>query len=194
MDLTGGTMEESDGVTRLLKAWSGGDQGALRELTPKVYLELRQMAAKYMRKERTGNTLQATALVHEVFLRMVQVDSVTWQDRAHFFAVSATMMRRILVDRAHAKGSAKRGGQALRLNLDEAPEVAAGSRDREIVALDEALTALAQVDPRKAKVVELRFFGGLSVEESAEVLKISSQTVMRDWKTARAWLMAELTR
>lgn len=186
MDLTGGTMEESDGVTRLLKAWSGGD--------PKVYLELRQMAAKYMRKERTGNTLQATALVHEVFLRMVQVDSVTWQDRAHFFAVSATMMRRILVDRAHAKGSAKRGGQALRLNLDEAPEVAAGSRDREIVALDEALTALAQVDPRKAKVVELRFFGGLSVEESAEVLKISSQTVMRDWKTARAWLMAELTR
>jgi len=194
VDLTGGTMEESDGVTRLLKAWSGGDQGALRELTPKVYLELRQMAAKYMRKERTGNTLQPTALVHEVFLRMVQVDSVTWQDRAHFFAVSATMMRRILVDRAHAKGSAKRGGQALRLNLDEAPEVAAGSRDREIVALDEALTALAQVDPRKAKVVELRFFGGLSVEESAEVLKISSQTVMRDWKTARAWLMAELTR
>ena len=194
MDLTGGTMEESDGVTRLLKAWSGGDQGALRELTPKVYLELRQMAAKYMRKERTGNTLQATALVHEVFLRMVRVDSVTWQDRAHFFAVSATMMRRILVDRAHAKGSAKRGGQALRLNLDEAPEVAAGSRDREIVALDEALTALAQVGPRKAKVVELRFFGGLSVEESAEVLKISSQTVMRDWKTARAWLMAELTR
>ena len=194
MDLTGGTMEESDGVTRLLKAWSGGDQGALRELTPKVYLELRQMDAKYMRKERTGNTLQATALVHEVFLRMVRVDSVTWQDRAHFFAVSATMMRRILVDRAHAKGSAKRGGQALRLNLDEAPEVAAGSRDREIVALDEALTALAQVDPRKAKVVELRFFGGLSVEESAEVLKISSQTVMRDWKTARAWLMAELTR
>ena len=194
MDLTGGTMEESDGVTRLLKAWSGGDQGALRELTPKVYLELRQMAAKYMRKERTGNTLQATALVHEVFLRMVRVDSVTWQDRAHFFAVSATMMRRILVDRAHAKGSAKRGGQALRLNLDEASEVAAGSRDREIVALDEALTALAQVDPRKAKVVELRFFGGLSVEESAEVLKISSQTVMRDWKTARAWLMAELTR
>jgi RNA polymerase sigma factor (TIGR02999 family) len=194
VDLTGGTMEESDGVTRLLKAWSGGDQGALRELTPKVYLELRQMAAKYMRKERTGNTLQATALVHEVFLRMVRVDSVTWQDRAHFFAVSATMMRRILVDRAHAKGSAKRGGQALRLNLDEAPEVAAGSRDREIVALDEALTALAQVDPRKANVVELRFFGGLSVEESAEVLKISSQTVMRDWKTARAWLMAELTR
>jgi RNA polymerase sigma factor (TIGR02999 family) len=159
-----------------------------------VYLELKQMAAKYMRRERTGNTLQATALVHEVFLRLVQVDSVTWQDRAHFFAVSATMMRRILVDRAHAKGCAKRGGQALRLNLDEAPDVAAGSKDREIVAIDEALTALAQVDARKAKVVELRFFGGLSVEESAEVLKISSQTVMRDWKTARAWLMAELMR
>lgn len=187
-------MESSDDITHLLKAWSGGDQEALQELTPKVYLELRQMAAKYMRKERAGNTLQATVLVHEVFLRLVHVDSVTWQDRAHFFAVSATMMRRILVDRAHAKGTAKRGGQALRLTLDEAPDVGAGSRDREIVAIDEALTALAQVDSRKAKVVELRFFGGLSVEESAEVLKISPQTVMRDWRTARAWLMAELTR
>ena len=187
-------MEASDGVTRLLKAWSGGDEGARDELMPKVYLELQRLAAKYMRKEAAGNTLQTTALVHEVFLRMVKVESVTWQDRAHFFAVAATMMRRILVDRAHAKGSAKRGGQAMRLSLDEAPHVTGGSGDREIAAIDEALTALAQVDPRKAKVVELRFFGGLSVEESAEVLKISPQTVMRDWKTARAWLMAELTR
>jgi RNA polymerase sigma factor (TIGR02999 family) len=187
-------MEETEGVTRLLKAWSGGDEAARDKLMPQVYLELRRMAALYMRREASGNTLQSTALVHEVFLRLVNVDSVTWQDRAHFFAVSATMMRRILVDRAHARGTAKRGGQALRLSLDEAPDVAGGSKDREIVAIDEALTALAQVDPRKAKVVELRFFGGLSVEESAEVLKISPQTVMRDWKTARAWLMAELTR
>ena len=184
--------EEATSITHLLKAWSGGNQEALEELTPKVYVELRRMATKYMRNERAGNTLQATALVHEVFLRLVEVDSVSWQDRAHFFAVSANMMRRILVDRARAKGMAKRGGAAVHLNLDEVPEVASGSRDREIVAIDEALDALAQIDPRKAKVIELRFFGGLSVEETAEVLKISPQSVMRDWKMARAWLMAEL--
>lgn len=183
---------ESNNVTHLLEAWSGGDQGALEELTPKVYLELRRMAAKYMRNERAGNTLQATALVHEIFLRLVEVDSVTWQDRAHFFAVSANMMRRILVDRARAKGMAKRGGGVLQPNLDDVPEVASGSRDREIVAIDEALDALAQIDPRKAKVIEFRFFGGLTVEETAEVLKISPQSVMRDWKMARAWLMAEI--
>jgi len=152
------------------------------------------MAAKYMRKERAGGSMQATALVHELFLRLVEVDSVTWQDRAHFFAVSANMMRRILVDRARAKGMAKRGAAAIHLNLDDAPEIASGSRDREIVAIDEALDALAQIDPRKAKVIELRFFGGLSVEETAEVLKISPQSVMRDWKMARAWLLAELAR
>jgi RNA polymerase sigma factor (TIGR02999 family) len=186
--------EKEISVTHLLKAWSGGDQEALEELTPKVYLELRRLAAKYMRNERAGNSMQATALVHEVFLRLVAVDSVNWQDRAHFFAVSANMMRRILVDRARARGMAKRGGAALHLNLDEVPEIASGSRDREIVAIDEALDALAQIDPRKAKVVELRFFGGLSVEETAEVLKISPQSVMRDWKMARAWLMTELAR
>ena len=185
---------ESNDVTQLLKAWSGGDHGALEKLTPKVYLELRRMAAKYMRYERVGNTLQATALVHEVFLRLVDVDSVSWQDRAHFFAVSANMMRRILVDRARAKGMAKRGGGAIQANLDDVPEVASGSRDREMVAIDEALDALAQIDPRKAKVIELRFFGGLSVEETAEVLKISPQSVLRDWKMARAWLMAEIAR
>jgi RNA polymerase sigma factor (TIGR02999 family) len=186
--------EEAASITHLLKAWSGGNQEALEELTPKVYVELRRMAAKYMRNERAGNTLQATALVHEVFLRLVGAGSVSWQDRAHFFAVSANMMRRILVDRARAKGMAKRGGAALHLNLDDVPEVASGSRDREIVAIDEALDALAQIDPRKARVVELRFFGGLSVEETAEVLKISAQSVMRDWKMARAWLMTELAR
>src|ERR1017187_3289126 len=122
---------ESNNVTNLLKAWSEGDQSALEELTPKVYLELRRMAAKYMRNEKAGNTLQATALVHEVFLRLVDVDRVRWQDRAHFFAVSANMMRRILVDRARAKGMAKRGGAALRPNLDEVPELAAASKDRE---------------------------------------------------------------
>jgi len=183
---------EPNEVTNLLKAWSGGDQRALEELTPKVYLELRRMAAKYMRREKVGNTLQATALVHEVFLRLVQVDSVTWQDRAHFFAVSANTMRRILVDRARAKGMDKRGRGALQPNLDDVPEVASESTGREIVAIDEALDALAQIDPRKAKVIELRFFGGLSVEETAEVLKISPQSVMRDWKMARAWLMAEI--
>jgi RNA polymerase sigma factor (TIGR02999 family) len=184
--------EESASVTRLLKAWSGGDQVALEELAPKVYLELRRMAARYMRNERAGNSLQATALVHEVFLRLVEVDSVSWQDRAHFFAVSANMMRRILVDGARAKGMVKRGRAALHLNLDDVPELASRSRDREIVAIDEALDDLAQIDLRKAKVIELRFFGGLSVEETAEVLKVSPQTVMRDWKMARAWLMAEL--
>jgi RNA polymerase sigma factor (TIGR02999 family) len=184
--------EESATVTQLLKAWSGGDQQALAELTPRVYLELRKIAAGYMRREGAGNTLPATALVHEVFLRLVEVDGVSWQDRAHFFAVSANMMRRILVDRARAKGMGKRGGGALHVNLEDVPELALGSRSREIVAVDDALDTLAQIDPRKAKVVELRFFGGLSVEETAEVLKISPQSVMRDWKMARAWLLSEL--
>src|SRR6266851_4138937 len=151
---------ESIDVTHLLKAWSGGDQGALEELTPKVYLELRSMAAKYMRNERAGNTLQATALVHEVFLRLVEVDSVTWQDRAHFFAVSANMMRRILVDRARAKGMSKRGGGAIQPNLDDVPEVASRSRDREIVAIDEALDWLAAIDLRSPKRIGLRFLCG----------------------------------
>jgi len=186
--------EETTSVTHLLKAWSGGDQEALGDLTPKVYLELRRMAAKYMRKERLGDSLQATALVHEVFLRLVEVDNVTWQDRAHFFAVSASMMRRILVDRARAKHMAKRGHGAVHVNFDEAPEIASRSRDREMVAIDDALNELAEIDPRKARVIELRFFAGLSVEETAEVLEISPQSVMRDWKMARAWLLNELAR
>jgi RNA polymerase sigma factor (TIGR02999 family) len=142
---------ESTGVTQLLKAWSGGDRGALQELTPKVYVELRRTAARYMRDEKSGNTLQATALVHEVFLRLVDVASVSWQDRAHFFAVSANMMRRILVDRARAKGMVKRGGTALRLNLDDAPEIAAGCKGREIVAIDEALDALSDNRPAQSE-------------------------------------------
>ena len=181
-------------VTQLLKAWSGGDKEALDELTPKVYAELRRMAGKYMQRENAGNTLQATALVHELFLKLVDANDVDWKDKAHFLAVSANITRRILVDRARAKGAAKHGGGALRLNLDDAQELATASRDREVVAIDDALEVLAKVDPRKAEVVVLRFFGGLSVEETAEVLRISAQSVMRDWKIARAWLVTELAR
>jgi RNA polymerase sigma factor (TIGR02999 family) len=147
-----------------------------------------------MRKERSGDSLQATALVHEVFLRLVEVDNVSWQDRAHFFAVSANMMRRILVDRAAQRICTKGGTCAVHANFDDVPEIASDSRSREMVAIDDALNELAEIDPRKAKVIELRFFGGLSVEETAEVLKISPQSVMRDWKMARAWLLAELAR
>lgn len=180
-------------VTRLLRAWGGGDPAALEQLTPMVYAELRRMAKRYMQHEKPGNTLQATALVNEAFLRLVDVTGIRWQDRAHFFAISAQMMRRILVDAARARGSGKRGGGAERLNLNESIDGLA-EPDSRLVDLDEALEALAQFDSRKAKVVELRFFGGLSVEETAEVLKISVESVMRDWKLARVWLMRELSR
>jgi RNA polymerase sigma factor (TIGR02999 family) len=184
-------------ITRLLKAWGGGEQDALDRLVPKVYDELRRMARRYMRKERDGNTLQSTALVNEVYLRLVDVDNVGWKDRAHFFGVAAQMMRRILVDAARARASLKRGGQAPRVNhstavnLEQIPDFS-HVRDRELIAIDDALEALAHMDPRKAQVIELRFFGGLTVEETAEVLKISPQSVMRDWKLAKVWLMREL--
>jgi RNA polymerase sigma factor (TIGR02999 family) len=180
-------------ITRLLRAWGGGDQAAMEELAPLVYGELRRMAHRYLRRENPGNTLQPTALVNEAYLRLVDVNSVRWEDRAHFFAVSAQMMRRILVDAARARATGKRGGGAVHLNLNESID-AVPDRGRELVALDEALDALAQLDPRKARVVEMRFFGGLSVEETAEVLKISAPSVLRDWKLARAWLMRELSR
>ena len=189
---------ESPEITVLLKAWGSGDVAALDQLTPLVYEELRRLARRYMRHERAGNTLQTTALVNEAYLRLVDANSVGWQDRVHFFAVSAQMMRRILVDAARARASAKRGGHVKRVNhssafnLDEIPDVSS-ARDRELVAIDDALGVLAEMDPRKARVIELRFFGGLSVEETAEVLKISPQSVMRDWKLAKAWLMRELT-
>jgi len=175
-----------------------GDAAALDQLTPLVYEELRRLARRYMRNERAGNTLQTTALVNEAYLRLVDAQRVCWHDRVHFFAVSAQMMRRI-VDAARARGSAKRGGQMKRVNhstafnLDEIPDVSTG-RDRELVAIDDALNTLAEMDPRKARVIELRFFGGLSVEATAEVLKISPQSVMRDWKLAKAWLTRELAR
>ena len=146
-----------------------------------------------MSKEQSGNTMQATALVNEAFLRLVDVKNVQWQDRAHFFAISANIMRRILVDRARAKEMDKRGNAAPHINLDDAPELASSPTNQSLVAVDDALQQLERVDPRKAQVVELKFFGGLSVEETAEVLKVSPQTVMRDWKMARAWLMTELS-
>jgi len=179
-------------VTRLLRAWGAGDQEALRDLAPLVYAELRRMAGRYMRRENEGNTLQATALVNEAYLRLVNLDGVSWQDRAHFYAISAQMMRRILVDAARVRGSDRRGGGAQRLNLNESIDGVC-VRDGKLVELDEALKVLAQFDPRRAKVVEMRFFGGLSVEETAEVLKISSKTVMRDWTLARAWLLKEMS-
>lgn len=180
-------------VTRLLRAWSGGDHAALEQLTPLVYGELRRMAGRYMQREKSGNTLQATALVNEAFLRLVDATSVRWQDRAHFFAISAQIMRRILVDTARARGAGKRGGGAVRLDLNESIDALPGP-DHRLVELDEALESLARFDARKAKVVELRFFGGLSVEETAAVLGLSPQSVMRAWKLARAWLMHELSR
>jgi len=180
-------------ITGLLKAWAGGDRVALDRLAPLVYAELRRMARRYMAKERPDNSMQATALVNEAFVRLVEVENIRWQDRAHFFAVSAQMMRRILVDAARMRGSEKRGGAIVKVDLNESVD-AMPDRGSQLVALDEALDALAQLDPRKAKVVEMRFFGGLSVEETAEVLKISPQSVMRDWKLARAWLMREMAK
>ena len=180
-------------TTQLLKAWAQGDQAALQQLTPRVYDELRRIAGHFMQNERQGRTLQATALVHEAFLRLIDVTNVDWQHRAHFFAISATMMRRILVDRARKRGADKRGGKLPRVNLQDIPDVRS-ARARELIALDEALNALDEIDARKARVIELRFFGGLSVEETAEVLKVSPDTVMRDWRLARAWLLAEMSR
>jgi len=182
---------QANETTQLLRAWTGGDDAALQRLTPRVYRELRRIAGYHMQNELPGASIQATALVHEAYLRLVDVKGVAWQDRAHFFAIAAQMMRRILVDRARRRGSAKRGGAAVRVNLDDIPDVAA-SPERQVIALDHALEALAQLDPRKARVVELRYFGGLSVEETALVLKVSPDTVMRDWRLASAWLLAEL--
>ena len=179
-------------TTLLLRAWAGGDQEALGKLTPHVYRTLRRIAGRYMRDEREGHTLQATALVHEAYMELVDITNVDWQHRAHFFAISAQIMRNILLDRARRRLAAKRGGDAERVNLDELPDIGTG-RARELIALDDALNELAKVDSRKARVVEMRFFGGLSVEEAAEVLTVSPETVMRDWKFARSWLQAQIT-
>jgi RNA polymerase sigma-70 factor (ECF subfamily) len=178
-------------VSALLRAWSDGDQRALAMLTPIVYEELRRLAHYYMRRERAGHSLQTTALVNEAYLRLVDYKRMHWQNRAHFLAVSAQAMRRILVDHARRQ-NVKRGGQAEHVALD-AEAVMCPDRSADFVSLDDALSTLAERAPRKAKVVELRFFGGLSVEETAEVLRVSSITVMREWKSAKAWLYRELT-
>jgi RNA polymerase sigma factor (TIGR02999 family) len=178
--------------TQLLKAWTGGDQSALGKLTPLAYEQLRQVARRYMAGERPGHGLQTTALVNEVYLRLVDCGQVHWQDRAHFFAVSAQLMRRILIDFARSRGYQKRGGGVFHLPLDEAPSVC-DEPDDSLVALDDALQALANIDERKSKVVELRFFGGLSIEETAEVLKVSPETVQRDWRLAKVWLLREMS-
>jgi RNA polymerase sigma factor (TIGR02999 family) len=182
----------SSDTTQLLRAWADGDSQALQELTPRVYRELRRMAAHLLQNERPGYSLQSADLVHEVYLRLVNARELEWQHRAHFFAVTATLMRRVLLDRARRKAAAKRGGRPLPLDLDKKFDVAQ-TQARQVLALDDALNALAEVDPRKARIVELRFFGGLSVKETAEVVKVSSDTVMRDWKMARAWLLTELS-
>jgi RNA polymerase sigma factor (TIGR02999 family) len=179
-------------LTQLLVAWSEGDESALESLMPLVYDELHRLARHYMRRERAGHVLQTTALINEAYLRLIDMNAVRWQNRAHFFAVSARLMRRILVDFARSRDRQKRGAQLQQVSLDQA--LAVEGQQTDIVKLDDALGALAEIDDRKSKVVELRFFGGLSVEETSEVLKVSPETVMRDWKTAKMWLLREMSR
>jgi RNA polymerase sigma-70 factor (ECF subfamily) len=178
-------------VTQLLLAWSEGDRTALDQLMPLVYAELRRLAKSYMRRERAGQTMQTTALIHEAYLRLIDADRVRLENRAHFFAAAARLMRQALVDLARERDSLKRGGAARRVSLDEAMAVGK-QHDESLLALDEALSALAQIDKRKSQVVELRFFGGLSVEETAEALGVSVETVHRDWRLARSWLLRRL--
>ena len=192
-------MADPADLTGLLRAWSDGSAGALERLTPLVYDELRRLAHRYMRQERGGHTLQTTALVNEAYIRLVDARGIDWQDRTHFLSVCAQIMRRVLVDAARRRASAKRGGplaHAERSSAIDLDQLAAPGSDRaaEVCALDDALKQLAKMDPRRAQVIELRFFGGLTVEETAAVLKISPQSVMRDWKLARAWLARELRR
>jgi RNA polymerase sigma factor (TIGR02999 family) len=179
-------------TTKLLQAWAGGDQKALEALVPRVYRELRRVAKRVLLNERQGETLQATDLVHEVYMRLIATDELDWQHRAHFFAVSATLMRRILIDRARKRSAVKRGVKPVMMNLDGQLDLAE-KRSRELIALDDALTTLSAIDPRRSRIVELRFFGGLDIKETAQVVGVSPETVMRDWKLARAWLLAELS-
>ena len=180
-------------VTRLLQQWSSGQEQALDRLMPQVHAELRKLAARYLRKERASHTLQPTALVNEAFLKLVDQRSVKWQNRAHFFGIAAQAMRRILVDHARAHGAGKRGGGDRRVSLDDVLAIS-GTVDIDVLALDEALTRLAAIDPQQSRIVELRYFGGLTMEETAEVMQISPATVGREWRMAKAWLFAELSR
>ena len=179
-------------VTEMLVAWSNGDESALERLVPLVHDELHRLAHRYKNREGPGHVLQTTALVNEAYLRLVDSSQVRWQNRAHFFAVSSQLMRRILVDFARSRNYLKRGGDAVQVSLDKVLAITP-EQDLDVVALDEALNALAAIDERKGRVVELRFFGGLNIEETAEVLKVSPDTVMRDWRLAKVWLLRELT-
>lgn len=189
------TLERSSShqVTVLLRDWRSGNQAALEKLTPLVYSELRRLAHSYMKRERAGHPLQTTALVHEAYMRLVDAGGVDWKDRAHFYGISARLMRQILVEFGRSRAAGKRGGDARHVELDDAM-IASIGRDADMVALDDALTALEAIDAREAQIVELRFFGGLSVEETAEVLEVSRNTVLRDWNHAKAWLLNELSR
>lgn len=186
------TIPSTQEVTAMLVAWSDGDKSALERLIPLVHDELHRLAHRYMNGERPGHMLQTTALVNEAYLRLVDSSHVRWQNRAHFFAVSAQLMRRILVDFARSRNYLKRGGDAVQVSLDKVLAISP-EPDADLVALDQALNALAAIDERKSRVVELRFFGGLNIEETAEVLKVSPDTVMRDWRLAKVWLLRELS-
>lgn len=180
-------------VTELLLSWSSGDQAALDQLIPLVHDQLRRLAKRQMGRENPGHTLQATALVNEAYLRLIDANQVQWKDRAHFFAISARLMRQILVDFARSRQNLKRGGGARQISLTDALEVVPNGKT-DLVALDHALQALATLSPRQSQVVELRFFSGLNVEETAEVLKVSAETVKRDWRLAKVWLLRELSK
>ena len=183
--------QEAGDISRLLRAWRDGDQDALKRLTPIVYSELHGLARRYLRRERAGHSLQTSDLVNEAYLRLVDYKRMQWQDRSHFFAVSSQVMRRILVDHAR-RHNLKRGGNVQHVSLDEAA-VVGGDQDVDLIALDRALDGLERIDPRKMRIVEMRFFGGLSVEATAEVLSLSTITIKREWRSAKAWLYRELT-
>ena len=187
-------MNQSEQITVLLQEWSGGKREALDELLPLVYDELHKQARRYLRRERQDHTLQTTALIHEAYLKLIDQRNVDWQNRTHFFAIAAQMMRRILVDHARTKHRDKRGGDDIKLPLDEAILVVVNEKNVDLIALDEALNRLAKIDEQQVQIVELRYFSGLSLEETAEALKISRATVARDWAIAKAWLHRELTR
>jgi RNA polymerase sigma factor (TIGR02999 family) len=185
------TMPSPQNVTEMLRDWRNGDQEALGKLIPVVYDELRHQAARYLRRERPGHTLQTTALIHEAYLRLINQQNIEWQNRAHFYAIAARLMRQILVDHARKRQATKRGGSDIKIPLAEAVVISPGV-NADLVALDEALTRLAALDPQQSRIVELRYFSGLSVEETAEVLGVSSRTVKRDWNVAKAWLRQQI--
>jgi len=186
--------EKSQAISRILQEWSEGRKEASEELMPLVYNELRRQASRYLRRERPGHTLQTTALIHEAYLRLVDQRGVSWQNRAHFFGIAAQAMKRILVDYAKARHRDKRGGAAENLPLDEARFVVTGEKGVDLIALDEALARLAKFDPQQASIVDLKFFGGFTIEEIAETLRISRATVKREWNSAKAWLHGEIAR